>query len=162
MIMIIIMILIIIITTDNGDNRTNYKTVMIIMITMYWVTSNDWVYSSNVNEREQVCNETNNSTLNYNSHYPALIVISNPVVYLRDHAPGASLYWSGRELARPTYCSSGFASSVSAIFMFWFVVITNSWNVSSHDVGQGNENDALVYFTTFLGNVKTWGLYINI
>ena len=38
MIMIIIMIMImilIIIITDNDDNRTNYKTVMIILITMY-------------------------------------------------------------------------------------------------------------------------------
>lgn len=51
------MILIIIIT-DNDDNRTNYKTVMIIMI-----TSNDRVYSSNVNGREQVYNESNNSTV---------------------------------------------------------------------------------------------------
>ena len=33
-------------------------------------------------------------------------------------------------------------------------------NLSSHDVGQSNENDTLVYFTTFLGNVN--GSYINI
>ena len=28
-------------------------------------------------------------------------------------------------------------------------------NLSSHDVGQSNENDTHVYFTTFLENVKT-------
>ena len=33
-------------------------------------------------------------------------------------------------------------------------------NLSGHDVGQSNEDDTHVYFTTFLGNVN--GSYINI
>ena len=33
-------------------------------------------------------------------------------------------------------------------------------NLRSHDIGQSNENDTSVYFTTFLENVKTRGSYL--